>query len=67
LISYNFDNILDFNSNILYFILLFMSALPYNRGKNFNKFKSKTFLSFKKENLIENNLILRLIIQMINI
>jgi hypothetical protein len=44
-----------------------MSALPYNRGKNFNKFKSETFLSFKKENLIENNLILRLIIQMINI
>jgi len=57
-ILYNFDNMLDFKRNISYFILSFMSALPYNIGKNYNKFKSiiDTFLSLKKENLIESNL-----------
>ena len=57
-ILYNFNNMLDFKKNISFFILSFFSALPYNIGKNFNKFKSiiETFHSLKNENLIEKNL-----------
>ena len=57
-ILYNFNNMLDFKKNISFFILSFFSVLPYDIGKNFNKFKNiiETFHSLKNENLIEKNL-----------
>ncbi len=57
-ILYNFNNMLEFKRNISIFILSFFSVLPYDIGKNFNKFKNiiETFHSLKNENLIEKNL-----------